>query len=171
MGLIKPAPDSLPSTSSMRGKSTFSRPLNSSPTPGAQHVQPKEPSTHFVIPSEPPSKDQWVPDYQAEICMVCHVTRFSMVTWFHMCYCLNTYYLFSAFIYVRILWIQVGTWIYIAKKPKVRMNILLFLTWFCWWQIGQTATRILPCTCSLIGDITADVVDVLFVPHALHEPQ
>ena len=79
MDMIKTTPDSLPSASSMMRKSTPSRALDSSPMLGGL---PKDPWAQFVIPPEPPSKDQWVPDYQAEICMVCRVTRFSMVTYF-----------------------------------------------------------------------------------------
>ncbi len=37
-------------------------------------------SPGFVIPPEPPNKDQWVPDYEAEVCMVCRISRFSMVS-------------------------------------------------------------------------------------------
>lgn len=33
----------------------------------------------FVMPAEPPSKDQWVPDSEASVCMVCNVERFTMV--------------------------------------------------------------------------------------------
>ncbi len=67
--------------SSVRRRSTPSGPLDSS-APSARQTIPQKASAHFVIPPEPPSKDQWVPDYEAEICMVCHITRFSMVNLF-----------------------------------------------------------------------------------------
>ena len=33
----------------------------------------------FVMPSEPPTREQWVADSAVSVCMVCKVERFSMV--------------------------------------------------------------------------------------------
>ena len=33
----------------------------------------------FVMPPEPPRKDQWVPDSSATVCMLCQLERFTMV--------------------------------------------------------------------------------------------
>ena len=34
----------------------------------------------FVMPSEPPTREQWVADSAVSVCMVCKVERFSMVS-------------------------------------------------------------------------------------------
>lgn len=34
----------------------------------------------FVMPSQPPTQDQWMPDSAASVCTVCMVERFSMVS-------------------------------------------------------------------------------------------
>ncbi|CAH1802978.1 unnamed protein product, partial [Owenia fusiformis] len=39
----------------------------------------------FVMPSSPPSKEDWVPDETVQACMVCSVQRFSMFTRRHHC--------------------------------------------------------------------------------------
>ncbi|GAB1601368.1 finger FYVE domain-containing 26-like [Argonauta hians] len=41
--------------------------------------------TKFQMPSEPPQKDQWVPDTATGVCMVCRVERFSMFNRRHHC--------------------------------------------------------------------------------------
>lgn len=41
--------------------------------------------TKFVMPSEPPTKDQWVPDSATAVCMACKVERFSMFNRRHHC--------------------------------------------------------------------------------------
>lgn len=39
----------------------------------------------FVMPTEPPTRDQWVADSKASVCMVCKVERFSMFNRRHHC--------------------------------------------------------------------------------------
>jgi hypothetical protein len=34
----------------------------------------------FVMPREPPTKEQWVPDSEADMCMVCKREHFGMVS-------------------------------------------------------------------------------------------
>ncbi|XP_053395117.1 zinc finger FYVE domain-containing protein 26-like [Mercenaria mercenaria] len=41
--------------------------------------------TTFVMPLEPPPRDQWIPDSAASVCMVCKVERFSMFNRRHHC--------------------------------------------------------------------------------------
>ena len=33
----------------------------------------------FIMPREPPTKEQWVPDSEADVCMVCKMEHFGMV--------------------------------------------------------------------------------------------
>ena len=73
-------PENQQISSMLRRKSTPSRGLSPSPAQVDVQCHTKQTPTQFVIPPEPPTKDQWIPDYQAEICMVCHATRFSMVS-------------------------------------------------------------------------------------------
>ena len=34
----------------------------------------------FIMPKEPPTEDQWVPDSEASVCMVCNMEHFGMVS-------------------------------------------------------------------------------------------
>lgn len=42
-------------------------------------------STKFIMPVVPPTEDQWIPDSQASVCMVCRLERFSMFNRRHHC--------------------------------------------------------------------------------------
>ncbi|KAL4238418.1 hypothetical protein ACF0H5_003126 [Mactra antiquata] len=41
--------------------------------------------TSFIMPTEPPPREQWIPDSAASVCMVCKVERFSMFNRRHHC--------------------------------------------------------------------------------------
>ena len=56
---------------------SVSQPGASSP---ARRMFPPGNAEKFVMPSEPPNRDQWVADSAASVCMVCKVERFSMVS-------------------------------------------------------------------------------------------
>ncbi len=76
---------SLPASHSMGSFKRGSRREQFVSTPRSPENIPEFPGCgkDFVIPSEPPMRDQWVPDYKATVCMACQQTQFSMVSIFY----------------------------------------------------------------------------------------
>ncbi|XP_076441937.1 uncharacterized protein LOC143280973 isoform X2 [Babylonia areolata] len=72
-----------PSTVGRRG-STIST-TTTTPAPVTSTTGGRSGSTKFIMPVAPPTEDQWVPDSEASVCMVCKLERFSMFNRRHHC--------------------------------------------------------------------------------------